>query len=63
MTESEVLHQIHQLWPGLGDHARYVLWNHTCFPLKEGDDPLKHWLNQVDEYVKESGKAWQDLYG
>ena len=63
MTEAEMLYQIRELWPGLGDHAGYVLWNHTCFPFEEGDEPLKHWLNQVEQYVKESAREWQLLHG
>jgi len=63
MSEAEVLHPIRELWPGLGGHAGYVLWNHTCFPFAVGDEPLDHWLKQVGEYVKESAREWQFLHG
>ncbi len=51
MSEAEVVHQILELWPDLGEHAGYVLWNCSAFPFYEGDDPLSYWITQVALYV------------
>lgn len=63
MSESDVIRQILARWPGLGSHAGYVLWNHTCFPFGVGDEPLAHWMKQVEEYIRESAMEWQRLHG
>lgn len=62
-TEAEVVSTIKGLYPGLGDHAGYVLRNHTSFPFYDGDDPMEQWLAQVRGYVKASAEEWQRLHG
>ena len=61
--ELEVIEKIRQRWPGLGDHAGYVLWNYTSFPFNDTEDALAHWLNQVEVYLKGTAQEWQALYG
>lgn len=70
MSEADVIQQIQDRWPGLGDLAGYVLWNHTCFPLCDpngavvtDEGNLAHWLAQVGTYVEDSLIRWQRLHG
>jgi hypothetical protein len=51
MSEAEVVYQIREIWPEIGEHASYALWNRSSFPLYEGDDPLSYWLTQIARYL------------
>ena len=70
MNEEEVVRRILDLYPGLGDHAGYVLWNHACYPLCDpeavtvtDEGNLAHWLKQIGVYVDDMKWHWQRLHG
>lgn len=63
ISEDEVLYQIRELWPGLGDHARHVLWRHTSYPFSDSAEPMAEWMEQVERYVKERAEEWQLRHG
>lgn len=62
MSEADVIASITEIWPDMGEHAGYTLWQATAFPLFEGDDPLSYWLTQIAIYVA-NGYREEDPWG
>lgn len=62
MSEADVIASITEIWPDLGEHAGYVLWNMTAFPFFEDDDPLSYWMTQV-AIAAENGFKEEDPWG
>ncbi len=55
ISEHEAIYHLRELYPELHDLG-WLLWNVTSFPFWDGEDPLLHWIAQMEEWLAEFGE-------